>query len=113
MNFCNKIVNEIPLKQIWNYEGFIDLKRIKYINLIEIKELLNQYPVEFVIADIGKKLKWISIENCYDHWVNEIKKHIAYDYDIINIEEYPESYAFIASIWKNEKQSIILLEKYH
>ena len=114
MDYSIKIVNEIPIKNLWNDSEEIYATRTKILNQLEIQEILKKYPVEFVVANIGEKLKWIDVNKCYDFWKLEPKNKIINNPNKIELTEFKNHYGYLASEWVGEIQTpIILLEKYH
>ena len=114
MNISLKIVNEIPISQLWNNEEIIESKRVRYLTKDELTEILKNYPVEFVIANVGEKLNWIPVDKCFEYWKSKIKDHVVKNLDRIELEDYPNEFAYIASEWTGQIQSpIILLEARH
>lgn len=78
----------------------------------DIQKTLKKYPVEFVVANIGEKLKWISYDKSFDFWKPQIIPHLANDIANFNLYNFLENYAHIASEWIGEFETpIILLEK--
>jgi hypothetical protein len=55
--------------------------------------------------------KSISIGKTFDFCNTESKTHLADDISNINIESFPNNYAYFASEWKRETQILILLFK--
>ncbi len=114
MNNNQKIVTRIPLKNLWTDIEDIYAYREKYLTVDNIRATLKSYPVEFVVAEVGQKLNWISYGRSIDFWKREVKQHLANDIDNINLDKFPDNYAYIASEWTREIQTpIVLLEKYH
>ena len=109
-----KIVTQIPLINLWTDTENIFAKRERYLTAGDIQEILKKYLVEFVVAKVGEKLKWISYDKSIDFWKTELKSHLAEDISNINLDNFIDNYAYIASEWKREIEvPIILLEKYH
>ena len=109
-----KIVTQMPMTFIWTDSENIIAKREKYLTADDIQEVLKNYPVEFVIANIGEKLKWISADQSFDFWKTEVKPHLADDINNIDLDDFMDNYAYVASEWSGGLGiSIILLEKYH
>jgi len=114
MRHADKIVTEIPLKQIWTDTGDLSTVRNRYLGKSEIKEMIKNIQTPFVVADVGQKLIWIDKEKTFDFWKNEVEKHLVLDHNHIDIGNYPDHYAYIASEWLNEdSNAIIVLEKTH
>lgn len=109
-----KIVTQIPLTNLWTDAENVIAKREKYLTASDIQEFLKKYPVEFVVADVGQKLNWISYDKSFDFWKKELKPHLANNINKIDLACFPGNYAYVASEWTGEIQTpIILLEKYH
>jgi hypothetical protein len=109
-----KIVTQIPLINLWTDAENIFAKRERYLTVGDIQEILKKYLVEFVVANVGEKLKWIGYDKSIDFWKTELKSHLAEDINNINLDNFIDKYAYIASEWKREIEvPIILLEKYH
>lgn len=110
-----KIVAQIPLTHLWKDQEDLCVKRERNLTQNDIREILKQYPIEFVIADIGSKLKWISVEKCYEFWKSEVQGHLVDNQNKdIYLEGFSKEYAYFASEWTGEIQTpIILLEKHH
>ena len=114
MIFTDKIVTEIPLQNIWNSEKEMDIQRTEYLTKERLKEILTSGPVDFVLADLGNKLKWIETSDCYNYWKTEVERDLADNVKKIYLDDFPDEYAYIASYWTCDMQKpIILLEKYH
>ncbi len=105
-----RIVTQLPLTTLWTDQEDLKVVREKYLDKQAIRELLKQTQVEFVIADISKKLKWIPVDQCYEFWKGEIQDYIADNNEKFHLN----GYAYIASLWTSRnEQPIILLEKNH
>jgi hypothetical protein len=115
MDFSEKRVTEIPLKELWNQKGLISAIRKGYLSEDGIKNILRKNPVKFIIANIGDPLEHIQPDKCYEFWKTEIQSHLVKDPDrSIQLENYPGEYAYLASEWsKQSGQQMILLEKLH
>ena len=114
MSSSERIITQLPLTELWTEKGNLTVFRKQNLKIEAIRELLKQESVQFVIANAGDKLKWIPVSNCYELWKNEIKNHIIDNFKCINLDNYPNSFAYLASLWTGETDSpIILLEKHH
>lgn len=114
MENSNRIVTQFPLTNLWTDIKDISARREKFLTADNIQDMLKEYPIEFVVANVGEKLKWISYEKSFDFWKTELKPHLANDINSINLDNFPDNYAYIASEWTGEIQTlIVLLEKYH
>ena len=76
--------------------------------------MLRTGQVQFVVANVGDKLRWIDASECYNFWKEELETHFAENITRFYPDEFPGEYAYLASEWRGEIQMpIILLEKYH
>ncbi len=114
MKLSDKVVTKIPLETIWTNEHEIPAKRRLYLARNDIRQLLKQSKLQFIIADVGHKLNWIEINKCFNFWKSEVEKHLATDINKIYLDNFRDNYAYIASEWIGEIQApIVLLEKVH
>ena len=113
MDISNKIVREIPLAHLWTNEKELGAKRQETLAPPQVKELLRNGPVQFVIADVGAKLDWLSLEDCFNFF-KSVKDHVIEDPNMILLSKFEDDYAYLASKWELENHPpIVLLEKYH
>ena len=113
MTFSKKIVSQTPLRHLWTDAGEIKAARKRYLNRTELKELVTQQAVTFVIASIGSKLSWIPKDTCYDFWTADVEKHIPEEEEF-SLNDFPGHYAYVASEWTDDSgKRIILLETHH
>lgn len=114
MDNKNKIVTQLPLTSLWTDDRHISAKRLGHLTLDQIRETLKKYPVEFVVADVGHKLKWISSDKSFEFWKSELIPHLAQDIGNIKLDNFIDNYAYVASEWTGDaKTRVILLEKHH
>jgi len=110
----HKTVNSLPLENLWDEAGSIAVEKRGFLNPADLQLLLQQGPVQFVLADVGQKLQWLDVEQCFVFWKNEVKIHLAGSTDRINLAGYPDGYAYLASEWRSQNDSVVvLLEKIH
>jgi hypothetical protein len=113
MDFKLKVVTNTPLQQLWSEEDYLDFKRDINISASQIVNYLKS-DARFVLADAGSELQWIEPFNIYRLWKSEWKESIADPDSKIDLDTFPKGYAYIASRWNNDSNSvIILLEKVH
>lgn len=90
----------------------MEIVRGKNINSEDIKAGLP--TTQFVIADVGIKLKWIDEKETYIFWKEEAQKHIVDNVSQIDLKNYPDNYSYLASEWVGDANyRIVLLEKVH
>lgn len=109
-----KIITSTPLKELWKGSEKINATKTRLLTKSDIANILRSRTVEFVFASPGNTLRWIPIEDCFAAWKNEIKPHLVDDSNKIILEDYPDGLAFVASEWKYDSESsIVLLESHH
>ena len=114
MLLSERIVTQLPLNILWTDEKELQARRIRNLDRENIRELMKQTPIVFVLADVGKKLNWINPDKCHQFWKEEVLEHLADNPDKIYLDDFPGDYTYIASEWAIEsKETIVLLEKAH
>jgi hypothetical protein len=110
-----RIITRLPLEELWRDGEFAFTQRRRGFTADDIVLLLQFGVVEFVVADVGSKLCWITPTDCYDFWKTEVKPHLAgYDSRVV-LGDFPDGYCYFASQWEGTSaaQAIILLERHH
>jgi hypothetical protein len=117
MSISNKdqIVSVLPVDRLSIGRIEVEAKRDRYLSPDELKEMLRKFPVEFMVANVGSPLKRIEVERCYEYWKSEVQPHLVADAQKgFRLEDFPNSYAYIASEWSGQIETpIVLLELYH
>jgi hypothetical protein len=110
-----RIVTRLPLEQLWRGSESAAGTRRRALTAGEIVRLLREGTVEFVVAEVGQKPRWISPTDCYEFWKAEVKPHLAAGESRIVLDDFPDAYCYIASEWGTAEAatSIIVLERYH
>lgn len=114
MDTRQKIVTQVPLTELWNSSGPLDAFRAEMLGEADIVRLL-QNGSSFVVAEAGQPLRWIAEGDRFAFWKAEVKcRLVAADADVFQLEDYPGSYCYAASMWRGASStSIIVLEKHH
>lgn len=108
-----KIVTSLPIENLWNDTGIVVAKRSRDLYEIDIRKLLGNGPISFVVASLGQELNWIAKEDNFDFWKNEVIPHLA-NSDKINLDGFENGYCYSASEWKvSDGTILILLEMFH
>ena len=114
MNPELRIVSQMPLHELWNDHGVVRADMVREVSSSDIIELLRENRVRFVIAEIGRRLQWVSPTACYDFWKSEAKMHIAEPNIKLYLEDFPDEYCYFASEWRaDDGKPIVLLSKWH
>lgn len=79
MSLTERTVREIPLNELWINDALLDVKRTSYLTKADIKSMLKDQPVAFVVADMGKPLRWVKLSESYIFWKSEAEMQIADD----------------------------------
>ena len=110
-----RIVTHSPLDELWREEGAIEGRRIRWLRLTDIAELLKRSAVEFAVAEVGNPLQWISVSDCFRFSKMETKPHILESESRAGLESFTGEYCYTASEWECASSAIpvVLLEKHH
>jgi hypothetical protein len=113
MNWSQKIISQLPLKELWDDNGVLDSQKLRDLSATDIRQLLSTGTVRFVIANIGAKPEWIPENRCYQFWKDRVLPHLADSEKRVDLNDYPEQYCYFASEWSNNGPPIIALECHH
>jgi len=114
MDTTLKVVTKLPLTDLWNEREIVHASRGRSLSQDDISGLLRLGPVQFVVASVGEKLRWIDPADCYEFWRNEAKPHLATPQAPTRLDDFPASYFFRASEWHTGHSiPILVLEKSH
>ena len=112
-----RIVTQLPLPELWTERGVVIAVRERTLGRADVKALLQSVPVQFVVADVGKPLRWIPSEERFVFWKADARDHIVENpHQPVDIYTYPEGYAYVASEWVADglgASPIIVLERHH
>ena len=114
MDAALRIVLQAPLTELWDSSGPLDARRTKGLGESDIVRLL-QDGSSFVIAEVGKPLKWIPREDRFAFWKTEVKRRlVSPNADRFQLDDYPDNYCYVAAMWERlSDKPIIVLEKSH
>lgn len=103
-----KVVTHLPLGGLWTDSGPVEAVRGRALSSEDVRELLRNGSVQFVVVDVGQKPRWIEVEDCYRFWMDEVKDYLAEP----DAQSQPGVYAYRASEWVSEevKAPIVVLE---
>ena len=112
-----RIVMRLPLSELRTERGVVSAARERTLTRADVKALLQAGPVQFVVADVGKPLRWVPPEERYVFWKADARDHIVENpRHPIDLYSYPEGYAYVASEWVADELSsppIVVLERHH
>lgn len=100
------IVSKLPLDELTSDRG--PAVRIGELDRERIRDLLRTGAVRFVVANIGKPMRWIEAAATYEFWKTEALPHLA-DEESARLEEFPDEYCYFASQWRDEAGVIVVL----
>lgn len=116
MQSDQRIVTQIPLTELWDASGVLPLERGGDVGSGQIADLLRSGPVQFVLADLGKPLSWVPLDDCYRFWKGDWKLHLIEPdaWDHVVLEDYPGEYGYRGTEWRRgSERGVIVLEKLH
>ena len=109
-----RIVTQLPLKELWNDDGPIAAERLRELSRARVRELLRAGPVRFVVVDVGSKPEWVAEEQCFAYWNNQVSRHLTDPEHRMNLDAFPSGYGYFASEWSVAGSSpIVVLERCH
>ncbi len=113
MRVDQRVVTKIPLTELWDESGTLAGHRIRDLNENTLRDLMRSGSVQFVVADCGLKLDWISREKHFDFW-KTVRPQIADPEKPVFLASFPNKTAYIASEWRGRAgECLVLLERLH
>ncbi|MGZ4788060.1 MAG: hypothetical protein ACXVZV_10345 [Terriglobales bacterium] len=115
MNAKLKIVTQIPLRGLWSETGSIRASRLRNLSSLDIRDLLLEGEVQFVVVDVGLKPRWIAVGDCYSFWMDEVQHRLAEPDAQLTSSQMPGIYSYRASEWHSDEITVpvVVLELYH
>lgn len=106
-------VTQLPLVSLRTPKGVV-ARRERRMTGSDIEPLLSTADVTFVVADLGRPLRWIPASERFRFWEAEARPHVATT-EKMSLDDCPDGYGYFASEWHTEAAAavIILLEKHH
>jgi hypothetical protein len=83
------------------------------LSVEDIRALLRQNTVRFVVADVGRPLQWVPEMECFGAWKDGIQQHVADPTQSFRLEDFPGEFAYTASMWHDGGTPIVVLSKHH
>ena len=111
-----RVVDRLPLSEIWDASGVLEHKRGRALGVSEIRELLRTSTLSFVVAEVGEPLSWISGDVVFRFWKDEAQSRIVPTraHEGFRLAEFPGEYAYVAFEWTAESQPpVVVLECHH
>ncbi|KAA0699945.1 hypothetical protein DTW90_11590 [Neorhizobium sp. P12A] len=101
----------MPLEVLWDDKGDFG-RKVRDLTTEDIRTLLKAGPVQFVEADVGKRLRWVPESDRFDYW-KAIKPNLFED-GKHHLDDYPNGFFLAASEWSGRQgETIVALEKHH
>ncbi len=102
------IVTQLPLTALGAARQ--GASRTRSLGELEIKALLRSGPVEFVVAEVGRPLRWLPWREGTEFWKGELQPHLARPGDeAIRLDDFPGSYFYWASEWGEAGSAPVIL----
>jgi hypothetical protein len=110
-----RIVTQLPLRGLWRESETINASRARTLSSAQIRDLLRRSAVQFVVIDLGRKPRWIELEDCYRFWMDEVQLHLVEPEAKLAMDQMPGVYCYRASQWQSEEiaSPIVVLEVCH
>ena len=95
-------------------DGDVVATRCNWLDREAIRNLLRRGSVHFVVAEIGRQLRWIPAAERFGFWKGDAAVHLA-ECKRIDLDAFPDGMAYIASEWAGSPDGvpIVLLETLH
>ncbi|MEM1115588.1 MAG: hypothetical protein AAF845_11405 [Bacteroidota bacterium] len=109
-------VIRIPLSKVWSESGVvIATERESDLSEAALRELLRLGSVQFVVANVGTPLRWVTESETFAFWKSEVRPHLADpSEDGHRLDDFPDNYFYHATRWRwSEPAALVVLEMHH
>ena len=117
MDPTHRTVTTLPLDALWTERGPLSAARERALGRPDVVTLLQRGAVHFVVADVGRPLRWVAPAECFVFWKADVRTHLVDDPSRpIDVYAYPEGYAYVASEWAADEAGfapLVVLERHH
>lgn len=93
-----RVVTRLPLAELWDDAGPVAAAPARDLTADGIHELLRAGPVRFVVADVGRPLRWVPAAECFRFWKGEVQPRVT-DPGGAFLEDFPGGYCYFAAEW--------------
>lgn len=108
-----RIVVRTPIIELWNDQGSVAAERIRSLSENDLRELVRTTSLQFVVANVGNKLRWVPKDERFDFW-KSIQSQIAEPSKPIYLAQFLNETAYSASEWRTTTgERLIVLETHH
>jgi hypothetical protein len=114
MLMSQRIITTLPLSELWDDNGLIEARRSRDLTAYDLRDLLRNGRVRFMVADVGAKPVWIPPGECFRFWKAEVQAHLADPQQRVPLDEFPEAFCYFASEWvTSDGPPVVVLERLH
>ena len=105
----------MPCVQIFSPDGVVSpATRGRWLYVEDIKQLLRDGPIQFVVANLNDPFRWIPVSDRFNFWKSEVQQHVVDTDEPVYLGDFPGEYLYHASLWEAVGQTpIVLLEMAH
>jgi hypothetical protein len=104
----------MPLRELWDDLGPVQATRSSELTIEDIRSLLRQGPLRFVVANCGHRPRWVAEKDRFSFWKSEVQAHLADPDTPASLEDFPGEYSYFASLWAADAGTpIVQLEMQH
>ncbi|HEV3163208.1 MAG TPA: hypothetical protein VGZ22_04140 [Isosphaeraceae bacterium] len=109
-----RVVTRLPLTELWDGAGKLRSIRVRDVGARDITDLLRIWSAHFLVAEVGRTLRWVSPSHRYSFWRAELRPHLVEPaHEMTRIADFPGHYCYLASEWHSEDGEIlVVLEKF-
>ena len=96
--FNHRTVRRTPLDALWDNEGIVSSSRLRPLQDDDIRELLRNGPVRFVVIQVGLKPEWIPLDHCFRFRKEQVQSRLLPR--AVYTDQIPELGGYWAEEWR-------------
>lgn len=87
-----------PIASLWDDHGVdIEATRVRVLEQQDIRQLLRDGPVTFVVADMGAPLRWLNGDAVFEFWKREVRPRVL-GTERFRLEDFPGEYGYLEQL---------------
>jgi hypothetical protein len=114
MRPADQIITKLPLQELFDENGLVEAVRQRNLFADDVRELLQNQPIRFVVASCGKRPVWVAEAERFSFWKSEVFPHLVNSTAGADLDAFPDGYCYFASEWlRPDGTFVVLLEMAH
>jgi hypothetical protein len=103
----SRTIQKTPLTELWNDRGAISATPVRDVTAEDIASLLRSGSVQFMVAAIGEKPRWIPRGQTVTFWKAEVKDRLVEK--VVYNDQLPRGGGYWAQEWHQAENDMVIV----